>query len=140
MRRNRKRQFTGDRYATFVNANTVNQVTNVTSVTKVVGSSDGNTSYWHDRQHKREDHGRRHGNRKGNRPPKLARFCGSCGILDYNVASKMDRGELCEESAKVVGYAAKGFATSVGRSASRIGGGTCQIVTGLFKIVRAFFR
>ena len=135
--RNRKRQFTGDRHATFVNANTVNYVTNVTSVTNVVGAPQ---PYGRDRPHKHYGHRGRNEQKHGERPPKLARFCGSCGMIDYDVASNMSSGELCDESAKVVGYAARGFAKSVCRSARRIGGGTCQIVTGLCNIVGAFFK
>lgn len=128
---NRKRQFTGDRYATFVNANTVNYVTNV-----VVAPQ----QYGRDRQHKHYGHRGRYEQKRGERLPKLARFCGSCGLIDYDVASNMSSGELCEESAKVVGYAARGFASSVGKSARQIGGGGCQIVTGLCKMIGAFFK
>lgn len=72
------------------------------------------------------------------RPPKLQRFCATGGLLDYNVAARMSKGELCEEAVNVIGHNAKGLA----RDLFDIGGGLCRTVgcvaVGLFGVVEAF--
>lgn len=45
--------------------------------------------------------------------PKLFRYCASCGILDGDAVHGMDPGRLCDESLKVMGYAAKGIASNI---------------------------
>ena len=107
-------------YPANINVTKVTNITNVTNVTHV-GMGHGG---WH-------KYGHRHGGHSGlrrERPPKLTRFLGSCGLLDRDVAARMDSGELCCESAKVVGYAAKGIA----RDVRDVGSGLCGAAKCLF--------
>jgi len=86
--------------------NTIN-ITNITNITQVVAG------------HGHRPAGKRRGDigeRRTERPPKLLRFCGSCGVMDQDVASRMSSSELCDESVKVIGYASKGLCRSTERS------------------------
>lgn len=110
---------------------TVNNITNVTNVTHVnVTKVKGCKPFAH--------HGRKHRGGKRERPPKLWRFASSCGLLDQDVVYRMDTGELMAESAKGIGYAARGLAKDV----SDIGGGLCRaagcVASGVLGVFEAF--
>lgn len=118
-----------------MNANTINvtNVTNITNVTQVNHVESYSTGV--KRKHKRRK--RFYG--MSERPPKLTRFCASGGLLDYDKASRMDEGEICEEAAKVTSYAARGLSRSSGRFAGSavncVGGfakSVCQVFGAIF--------
>ena len=88
-------------------------------------------------------HGRKHAKRHADRPPKLQRFCATCGLMDYNVAARMDSAELCVEAAKVVGYNAKGLARdlgNIGKSAFECAEGVLGCATALVRGVIWLFK
>lgn len=128
MRGGKRRSRWGGGYV--VNANTYNtNITNITNVTQVTGIGG----------HKM--HGRKRGRcgERGERPPKLTRFCASCGLLDQDVVGRMSDDELMGESAKVVGYAAKGLADDLGSIAGgfiRLG---AETIAGGLRLIRDLF-
>lgn len=101
--------------ASDVNARTINvNVVNVTQLTRIDAGRGG----WHGKKHCHGGHClKRHGH-----PPKMLRYCASCGLLDQHVATRMSHGELCGEAANVIGNAAKGPSSNVGNMARSIGG------------------
>lgn len=107
--------------------NITNNYTSVTNVTSVSGT--------YGRPYKRHG-GHKHQKQRADRPPKLQRFCATGGLLDYNVAARMDSPELCVEAAKVVGYNAKGLARSLGN----MGRDACGCAEGLFECATAIVR
>lgn len=133
--RDRNRQFTGDRHYTVVKANTVN-VTNVTNVTHVTNVS--SPSGWWGGHGKSHRHGGGKGKRRDERPPKLTRFCASCGLLDRNVVAKMDEGEMFGEAAKVCGYAARNLARETKEIVCGLAGCAVDFTRGAFKLIGAF--
>ena len=70
--------------------------------------------------------------------PRLWRFATSFCMLDRDVVAGMNPGELCTESMKGIGYAARGFASN----ACDFGSGMCKCVEGVakgvFGVVMAF--
>ena len=139
------RQFLGgDYYDSIVTAGDINNtfVTNVTNVRVTKGYGAANA-------HKRPHRARKHFGEKRKRPPKLFRYCASCGILDGDVVHGMSSGQLCDESVKVMGYAAKGIASNIHgmahdtcdivHAAGKLAVCTGGLALGLGKIVYAFF-
>ena len=100
----------------YYRASTIN-ITNVTNVTNV--TVHGRPSYG---EHGRHKHAGGRGLKNHDRPPSLVRFCGTCGLLDYDKAARMDDGQMLDESAKVVAYGCRGLARSTGNIASHLGG------------------
>ena len=102
-------------YSNYYQAHTVNitNVTNITTVTHSHSHSHGSHGHGHGRKHVHHD---RH-----DRPPKLTRFCATCGLLDYDKASRMSDGQMLDESANVVAYGCRGLAHSTGKIASNLG-------------------
>ena len=103
------------------NSGTIN-ITNVTNVTHVTSVTQVN-HVGHKRCRERNK-----GSGLG-RPPKLWRFCASCGILDNDRLHGMSNGAIMHESAKAAGYAAR----KLGHNLSEMGSGVCQIVEGVAK-------
>ena len=64
---------------------------------------------------------------KKRHPPKLFRYCASCGILDGDVVYGMSNGEMCDESVKVIKYASGELVDSIGR----IGNDACEVAGNL---------
>ena len=116
------RQFLGGSYYdSFVTAGDINNnfVTNVTNVRVTKGyGTDAN---------KRPHRARKHLGGKKKRPPKLFRYCASCGILDGDVVYGMSNGEMCDESVKVIKYASGELVDSIGR----IGNDVCGVAGNL---------
>ena len=105
-----------------INITNVTNVTNVTCVTKI--SHVNHSGQWGHQRH----HSRSKGPELG-RPPKLWRFCASCGLVDSDRLRGMSNGAIMHESAKAAGYATK----KLGNNLSEMGSGVCQIVEGLAK-------
>ena len=111
-------------------------ITNVTNVTNV--HVDGGGAW----KHRKHEHKRR--DRPSERrecPPKLFRFCSSCGILDQDVAWKMSDSQMCQEAANVIGYSARGLTDCVCQGAREVSHhlgvaarGVGQIFEGLFEM------
>lgn len=120
-RRKRNRRMEIDVRDVYVTNNITNNIVNVTNIS-------ASTRYQEYR------HAHKHGKkRRKERPPKLFRYSASCGLLDQNVVSKMSNEELLLGSAENMGYAARGFCSSVGRAAD----GVCEMGDGLLKIIFA---
>jgi hypothetical protein len=130
MRNRRHRSGLGiQSYANNSNVNITN-VTNITKVSNFIVS--GHSGMPRKRRPKKERRLVLPSERE-KRPPKLQRFCATGGLLDYDVASRMSEGELCEEAVNVISHNARGLA----RDVSDIGCGLCRaacgIVGGLFR-------
>ena len=105
-------------------ARTINyNVTNITNVTQV--RVEGG---WKGPGHGRKSH---HGKHK-ERPPRLLQY----------LAEGRSEGELCAESVRTLGYAARGFCSSVeGMTKGAVGvvGGTAKLAVGAIELVAALF-
>lgn len=80
--------------------------------------------------------------RHSNKTPRLYGYCSSRGMRDQHVVARMSNGERCLESAKLIGYCARGLgsdindmAREVGRAASGLG----SVVVGVAGVVGALF-
>lgn len=80
-------------------------IVNITNVTNVT-----NVSY---ARPPRIQHQHAWGGSKREKPPKLLRFCASGGLLDYDVAYRMNEGEMLSEASKLAAYGFKGMASSL---------------------------
>lgn len=110
-------------------------ITNVTNITNVVAHPKPNRYKRHFKHHDRK-------HEKIERPPKLARFCASGGLLDYDIAASMGGTELFSEMSAVGGYAARGVVRHVGNiidSGRDIGSGLCGIGKGIGGILKAIY-
>lgn len=106
MRRGKRRnRGGGDTYV--YSGNTYKSVNSYTTL-NMYGSQD---SYAY--RHKQHVQDRRQNGERRERPPKLTRYCVSCGLMDRHLVSRMSESELMDESAKVVAYGAKGLCNGV---------------------------
>ena len=107
------------RHARLINYN----VTNITNVTQV--SINGG---WKGPRHGRKSH---HGLHK-ERPPRLLQY----------LAEGRSEGELCAESVRTLGYAARGFCSGVegmAKGVVGVAGGTAKLAVGAIELVAALF-
>lgn len=105
-------------------ARTINyNVTNITNVTQV--RVEGG---WKGPGHGRKSH---HGMHK-ERPPRLLQY----------LAEGRSEGELCAESVRTLGYAARGFCSSVegmAKGVAGVAGGAAKLAVGTIELVAALF-
>lgn len=138
MRKHRNNGYGGCRYATYqsyMNANTINvtNVTNTTNVTHVAKVAHVGHSYWHGRLHEVRKMKRGHGGgERRDSLPKLTRFCASGGLLDYDKASRMSEGEMCDEAVRVVKHSTRKMASAWGGVARNLFGGLSDMVGAFF--------
>jgi len=113
-----------------MNANTINiNVTNISNRFRVDHTGS-----------KRKFQGsQRHFAVRSDRPPRLLRYCSTCGLLDQGVVAGMSNGERCVESARVIGYAAKGLCSDVGSMAGNVVSAGFGIAKGTVGLVAALF-
>lgn len=134
------RGFRGDNWRSPIYANNVN-ITNVNNITNVTQISTYVNGYGRTRGKRGKRMGK--GDGRNDRPPKLFRYCASCGILDQDVASSMSTGRMCDESVKSLSYTAKGLSSSIGgmaKGVSRMGNGVAEMAMGVFGFIGALIR
>lgn len=117
-------------YARTININNTTNITNITQVTHTHGSHSGG----------RKGH---HSGKKNSglgKPPKLWRYCLSCGLFDGDKVYRMSNTSICHEGAKVMGYSAR----MLGHSVSNIGASVCHmaglVTRGVCSVVGAIFK
>jgi hypothetical protein len=110
--------------------------TNITSISNVFPSNPCHVDGYNTFAKKRRACRRK--NKLSDPKPRLWRFATSLCMLDQDVVSEMNPGELYHESIKGIGYAARGLVSN----ASDFGHGMCRCVEcvakGVFGVVRAF--
>lgn len=126
--------FHGPRNQYAIQCHTAN-ITNVTNVAQVHVDGEG---AWKPRKRK---HGHKHHGHfeRRERPPKLFRFCSSCGILDRDVASNMSEGMMCQEAVNVIGYSARGLADCTSTFARNASHHLGEAAEGLWGVVSGIF-
>lgn len=117
----------------YARGNAAVNVTNNHNYTNITHVSQTN---WSHVGFRKKHGGHKQANRSADHSPKLQRFCATCGLLDYNVAARMDSPELCVEAAKVVGYNAVGLA----RNLENMGRGVGECVGGVITVASALVR
>lgn len=125
-------------YPTYANNVTITNVTNITNVTQVSSHVNG-----YGKPRRKHGNGHGFGDGRSDRPPKLFRYCASCGLLDQDVASRMSTGKMCEESVKALAYTARGVSSSVGgmaRGFGRMGQGVAGMAKGIFGFIGALME
>lgn len=65
------------------------------------------------------------------RPPKLYRYCMSCGLLDSGVAAKMSSGQMCDETIKAAGYATRKFLADTRDCRAQMGRGLKKMASSI---------
>ena len=100
-----------DGHLGIVNTGTIN-ITNITNITNV-------SCYGRPHRH-HANH--RNANKHGQKPPKLLRYCSTCGLLDQDVVANMSSGEMCDEAINVMGYGVRGLASCAGNVTRSVGG------------------
>ena len=113
--------------------------TYVTNVTNIVNCSRVDSGHGKWRSHGRKRHGKRRGGDGHGKPPKLFRFCASCGIMDQDVAYGMSDGEMLDGAVDVVKYSAHGLSRCAGRFARGVSHDIKRTCRGIRQIFSSIF-
>lgn len=134
MRRNKGYGYNGVYGNYMPYGNIVVNNTYITNITNVSAYSHGSGRHLKRLKH----HDRKHEKRE--EPPKLYRFCASCGLLDQDVAASLNAGELLSGGLAVARYGIRGAAKDardIIHSGRDLGNAVCKMGSGLCGIVES---